>query len=217
MISSPRQAQPAWAAAAQCEGEGVGGEECVLARCPPGTQRDTRARGSGYLCVLSVSLLYTCSRRIKQNRNVSPCSSSFVLFIWRIGIILQSAAKPPRLHSVVFLCEDIWHHLEGWLSKEVCFSILFNSPSAKGKGTLRLFNKGPCKCLGEIKVLQIITMKNIIFQVVLPYALLADLSWRLEKVECPFQTPSALNLYSFTFKLFTAFLLLKVLQRMKSN
>lgn len=142
---------------------------------------------------------------------------SFVLFIWRIGIIFQSAAKPPRLHSVVFLCEDIWHHLEGWLSKEVCFSILFNSPSAKGKGTLRLFNKGPCKCLSEIKVLQIITMKNIIFQVVLPYALLADLSWRLEKVECPFQTPSALNLYSFTFKLFTAFLLLKVLQRMKSN
>jgi len=60
-------------------------------------------------------------------------------------------------------------------------------------------------------------MKNIIFQVVLPFALLADLGRRLEKVECPFQTPSVIKLHCFIFKLFTAFLLLKVLQRIKSN
>lgn len=182
-------------------------------------QRGTRGPGTVHTCVSWSSLLHNVQH---VNKAKQECFSlfflpSFVLFIRRIGIIFQSAAKPPWLHTVFFLCEDIWLYLEGWLSKKVCFSTSFSSPSSKAKGTLRLFNKGPCKCLGEIKVLHIITMKNMIYQVVLPYALLADLSWRLEKVECPFQTPSVLNLHSFIFKLFTAFLLLKVWQRIKSN
>lgn len=111
----------------------MGGEECVLARCPPGIARDTRAKGCGYFCVLSLSCIHVQqANKAKQECFFLFSLPSFLLFIQRIGIIFQSAAKPPRLHTVVFLCEDIWHHLEGWL-KRLAFLLLFNSPSAKRK------------------------------------------------------------------------------------
>lgn len=144
-------------------------------------------------------LAFFCCACLKNRNNLPICS--WASSTPHCSLSLQGCLAPP----------------ERRLSKGVCFFCSFLTVlQRKQKEHSDSSIKGPCKCLGEIKALQIIRMKNIISQDVLPFASLADLS-RLEKAECPFQTASMPKLYCLIFKLFRAFSLLKLLQRIKSN